>query len=468
MLQPTQPRRLVRLWWIVRDGLPSLHRYRRYILAIAPALLLVWGLTFAYLAFAPVRYTSETTLILPGSGVGGSLNLNEIGQATAVTSSAFAGTTLSPTENYKRLLMADITLRRAAAALGEDGDTFPEPTIKLLDQTNLILISISGDSPDHARKRGEAVRTTFLDLLSELREDEAATREAADRARIAELETKVQETQQALLDFQGRTGLVSLEQFDTRIGALDDLRGQERAARAQRAQAAAIRGRLAGVLQITPQNVRRALLLKADPVFGSLLDRYAAINTEATEAAGTLGRAHATREELEAERASLRRELVARGGSVSGLRSDALLGFADISVSDGRERMFEALIGAEGASAGAEAMLAEIRGQIGEQSGKSGRLVAQASELADLLRDHQVAEAVFSSALARLDTNKSDPFASYPLVQTFEAPSLPSGPSSPSTVIALAGAIAASLFILIGFALAWLRQPILRKLLPNA
>ena len=128
MLQPTQPRRLVRLWWIVRDGLPSLHRYRRYILAIAPALLLVWGLTFAYLAFAPVRYTSETTLILPGSGVGGSLNLNEIGQATAVTSSAFAGTTLSPTENYKRLLMADITLRRAAAALGEDGDTFPEPS----------------------------------------------------------------------------------------------------------------------------------------------------------------------------------------------------------------------------------------------------------------------------------------------------------------------------------------------------
>ena len=74
---------------------------------------------------------------------------------------------------------------------------------------------------------------------------------------------------------------------------------------------------------------------------------------------------------------------------------------------------------------------------------------------------------MFSSALARLDTNKADPFASYPLVQTFEAPSLPDRPSSPSLLIALAGAITASLIVLVGFALAWLRQPILATLLPK-
>lgn len=468
MLAPAQPRRLVRLWYVVRDGLPSVHRYRRYIFAIAPALLLVWGATLAYLAVAPVRYTSETTLILPGSGVGGSLNLSEIGQASAVTSSAFSGTTLSPTENYKRLLMADTTRRRAAALLGEDGDRFPEPSITLLDQTNLIEITLTGDNPEHAQLRGEAIRTVFLGVLDELRGGEAAVREQADQLRIGELEEKVRETERALLDFQGRTGLVSLEQFNRRIGVLDDLHGRERDARGTRAQQAAIRGRLASVLQITPANVRQALLLKADPVFGSLLERYAAVNTSAVEASGTLGSAHATREELEAERAALLQEIVSRGARVSGLRREALLGFADISVTDGRERMFEALIAAEGVNAGANAMLAEVRNQIGEQNAQSGQLVGQASELADLLRAHRVAEAVFSSALARLDTNKSDPFASYPLVQTFEAPSLPGKASSPSTLIALAGAIAASLFILMGFALTWLRQPILRKLLPNA
>lgn len=468
MNQANQPRRLLRLWFVVRDGLPPLGRYRRYFMAMAPALALVWGVTAAFLLVAPTRYASETTLILPGSGVGGSLNLNEVGQATTVTSSAFSSTTLSPTENYKRLLMSHSTLERAAQIVGEEPAAFPEPSIKLIDQTNLIEISITGDSPEQARARGEALRQAFLAILEELRADEATTRETADQARIAELGAKVEETQAALLAFQGRTGLASLEQFNARLGTIDALRDREREARAGGARDGAVRARLSAVLDISPENVRRALRLKADPVFRSLLDRYAAINTEATEAAGTLGSAHATREELDAEAASLRREIVIRGGQVSGLPEQALLGFADISVSDGRERMFEALIGAEGMNAGSQAMVAEIRSQIGAQAAQSEAQAALAGELADLLREHRVAEAVFASALARLDTNKADPFASYPLVQTFEAPSLPDRPSSPSLVLALLGALAASLFILTGFALAWLRQPILAKLLPSA
>ena len=89
-------------------------------------------------------------------------------------------------------------------------------------------------------------------------------------------------------------------------------------------------------------------------------------------------------------------------------------------------------------------------------------------QLADLMRDLRVAEAVFSSALARLDTNKSDPFASYPLVQILEAPSLPREKSAPSSLLAIAGGVGATLFTLLGFLLLWLRQPIIRKLLPNA
>ncbi len=463
-----QPRRLIRLWHVVRDGLPSVGRYRRYVIAIAPALLVVWALTITYLVLAPVRYTSSTTLILPGSGVGGSLNLDSIGQASTVTSSAFSSSTLSPTENYKRLLMADTTMERAAERLDEKPSAFPGPSIKLLDQTNLILLTVTGDSPEHAQARGKALRSAFLEVLSELRADEAEKREAADLKRLAELEAKVRETQRALLDFQGETGLVSLDQFNSRIGALDNLKGQERDARAMTAQQAAIRQRLGSVLKIGPDAVRQALLLKADPVFQKLLDRYAEVNRDTVEASGTLGQAHATREELEAERDALQRDIVARGGKVSGLQPAALLRFADVSVSDGRERMFEALISAEGQVAGASAALSEIRDQIGEQTAQSAELVAQASQLSDLVRDHRVAEAVFSSALARLDTNKADPFASYPLVQTLEEPSLPPAPSSPSLILALLGAIVASLFILFGFTLAWLRQPILHKLLPNA
>ena len=44
----------------------------------------------------------------------GSVNLETIGQATSTSASAFSSTTLSPTENYKRLITSDIVLRDAA------------------------------------------------------------------------------------------------------------------------------------------------------------------------------------------------------------------------------------------------------------------------------------------------------------------------------------------------------------------
>ncbi|BCA62845.1 hypothetical protein HMP09_2079 [Sphingomonas sp. HMP9] len=463
-----RPRRLIKAWHVVRKGLPSAGRYRRYLLMAAPALVAVWAVTAAYLMFAPVRYASEMTLILPGSGVGGSMNVDSIGQASSVTASAFSSATLSPTENYKRLLMSDVTLRRAARVAGESEDSYPAPAIKLVDQTNLIEITIAGPSPRQAQANGAALRTAFLAGLDRLRDDESIKRESADRARIGQLQDKVRAAQRRLLAFQGETGLVSLEQFNSRVGALDTLHLREREARTALAQQAAQRSRLGVALRISTDGARRAMLLKADPLFQSQLARYATIATSDTEAAATLGANHGTRQQLDAERGALRDAMVARGAALTGLARATLLSFADLSVTEGRARMFETLVSSDSQAAGAAAAVAEIRRQIDNQTATSDALVKQASLLADLVRDQRVAEAVFSSALARLDTNKSDPFASYPLVQTLEEPSLPKTQASPSKKIAIAGALGASLLIVIGFGLAWLRQPILNRLLPNA
>lgn len=461
------PRRLLRLWHFVRHGLPAAGRYKRYALTIAPFLIVIWGLVFAYLSLAPVSYKSGMTLILPGSGAGGSINLESIGQASAQTSSAFASPSLSPTENYKRLLSADITRRRAAEIIGSDQDLLAAPNIKLVDQTNLILVSTTGPTPDIAQARLEALRRSFLAILSRLRRDERDKREAADRVLLAELQATVRETQTRLLEFQGETGLASLDQFNRRIEMIDDLHAKEREVQADvQGQSAQVQ-QLADTLDVDLQDARRALLLKADPLFQSLLSQYARLNAEWTEVSATLGDRHMRVAELAAERDALRDALTARGKQLTGLSSQTLLRFADLSVSEGRARVFEELVLGDSAGAAAQARLDEIKRQIDDQVEQSHALVEKAATLSDLLRDRRVAEAVFSSALARLDTNKSDPFASYPLVQTFETPSKPSEPSSPSTVFALAGGIAASFFVLAGFLLLWLRQPLIRLVLPN-
>lgn len=462
------PRRLVRLWTVIRDGLPSVGRYRRYIIAVLPPLAAIWLLTIAYIVLAPTRYDSDMTLILPGSGVGGSLNLESIGQASGSVSSAFSSTTLSPTENYKRLLMSDRVINAAAEAAGEEPGAFPAPTIKLVDQTNLIAVSITGASPEQAKARNAALQTVFLAALEDLRNDEASRREEADQSRIATLADKVAEAQRKVLEFQGRSGLVSLDQFNSRIAAMDDLKAREREARTVRSQNSAIVGRLASTLSVSTGTANRALRLSSDPAFQQLLTRYSEVLTNETETGGTLGPSHVKMERLQAERAELERALSKRGAAVAGLRSSTVMQFAELSVSNTRASLFEGLIVRESASAGSGAALAEIRRQIGQQTAKTGELVEQASELAGLTRELRVAEAVFSSALARVDTNKSDPFASYPLVQTLEAPSLPRSKASPKPAFAIVGALAASVLLVIGFMLLWLRQPIIRKILPNA
>ncbi|PZN92128.1 MAG: hypothetical protein DCF31_17560 [Alphaproteobacteria bacterium] len=468
MHAPLQPRRLARAWRVVRDGLPSMGRYRRYILSLAPALAVIWGVTGLYLALAPARYASQMTLILPGSGAGGSMNVESIGQASGATASAFSSATLSPTENYKRLIMADVTLRAAANRAGEDENGFPDPVIKLADQTNVVEVTMTGPTPAAAQKRATALRAAFLAGLDRLRDDEAAKREAADRHRIADLETKVRRAQRRLLAFQGTSGLVSIDQFNKRIAALDDLQDRELQARTVQGERRAETRKLAAALGISTSGARAAFLLKADPLFQSLLGRYAANATARTERGATLGEQHSAMAESGAVDASLRTALTTRGKALTGLPAATLLSFADLSVAEGRARMFEVMVNDSSRSAGADAALAEIRRQIAEQTARSGALVGQAATLSDLVRDLRVAEAVFSSALARVDTNKADPFASYPLVQTLEEPSLPRKRASPSTLLALAGALGASFLLLIGFLLLWLRQPIIQKLLPNA
>jgi len=62
-----------------------------------------------------------------------------------------------------------------------------------------------------------------------------------------------------------------------------------------------------------------------------------------------------------------------------------------------------------------ETQLKLLRTELGE----SRQLTMQ---LAELERDHQIAEAIFSSALTKLDSNRFDIYASYPLTQLLSIP----------------------------------------------
>ena len=86
------------------------------------------------------------------------------------------------------------------------------------------------------------------------------------------------------------------------------------------------------------------------------------------------------------------------------------------------------------------------------------RMSQDAARLEYLKKDHLVAEAVFTSAAARLDINRSDLYSSYPLVQTLAAPDLPYERSQPQLILALAAGLIGTLFILFAWSAAWVRR----------
>jgi uncharacterized protein involved in exopolysaccharide biosynthesis len=88
-----------------------------------------------------------------------------------------------------------------------------------------------------------------------------------------------------------------------------------------------------------------------------------------------------------------------------------------------------------------------------------------AAKMQDLERDFSVAEAVFASAIARAQSSKSDVYASYPLVQVLENPSLPDKPSSPNQKIVILAGIVASLMLLSSLVIGWIRISLISRLI---
>ena len=198
-------------------------RLPRYTLIFCLAAGGLWAPIVTYLRVTPASYTSDVSLILPGSGAQASVNLANLGQASSSAASAFSSSRISPTQTYKRLLAANRTLERSAALLGVGREALGAPRIKLVDETSLIHFEMSGPSPETAQARAAAVLEAFLEELEILRRDELENRDAAARVAIAGYETDVNRLRNALAALQSESGLLSFDHYSEMVGERDDL-----------------------------------------------------------------------------------------------------------------------------------------------------------------------------------------------------------------------------------------------------
>jgi uncharacterized protein involved in exopolysaccharide biosynthesis len=123
-----------------------------------------------------------------------------------------------------------------------------------------------------------------------------------------------------------------------------------------------------------------------------------------------------------------------------------------------RANLLENLISLSTQKQGLQQQSQELERQILQLESKLKTLSQQNATLVGLQRDMQIAEAVFSSTLTRLDLSKANVSAAYPPISLTSQPSLPEQPSGLSDQLILLSALIGSLFLTLGIFSLWWRD----------
>ncbi len=438
-------------------------RRLRYAIVTLAAIAPIWFLAISYILFSTPKFEANMTLILPGEGPTASLTLDEVGQASTHSSSPWSSSRLSPVESYRKLMMTDAVRRRAAMDRSLDTEAFPTPKIKLVDQTNLMMISLRGLSKGGAEDNANAFLDAFNAELGALRQDYIARRETANRDAIKGYKDAVNTAQQAILEFRNTSGLRSPEEYKETLVLIADLETRIRALDTDLERLSGEVSGLQGSLKTTADRAAAALKLRADPVFQAMLDDVGVLKINYEKARARYGERHPSFTAIATRYKATITAMQQRGRALTGLSADRFR-TVDLATRGTRETMLSNLVEVDARRNGLAAERNVMTAQLDEAREKVGTLAAPSAELDRLMRDHQVAEAVFASALARADTTKTDLFGTYPLAQVVEYPLASDDPVTPNEKIGLIAAIAGTIFVAGGLTLAWMRRPILRAL----
>lgn len=452
--------------WVTAKGKQRHHR-RRYILGAAFSIVCCNMLAMAYLKLVPQSFTSEWSMILPGSGSETRVALDRIGQAQSTSASPFSEKSLSPKVNYKEIAESLPVLGEAARLVDVEPEEFDKPKIKLIDQTSIILVSMAGPTPEEAQRRSLALFEAFKKRLDHLREDEIKTKNQAVRTNIADVEIGLKLARQRLLELQTRTGLSSLEQYNQLVASIEAMRRENAGARAALAERKSQVEQLRASLGLTPEQAAAIIRISANPELRRLAQAFSVANATFAEMRERMGEVHPRvvdqRGRVDSILTSIRQ---IRPEGLEGVPQESFRALLP-SESERFVTMLTDYVTRNAEVKGHEARVAELEASLQELEARRTRLGAIAAQLDDLQRDHLIANAVFSSALARIDAGKSDQYASYPVVQMLSEPTLPDRPSSPRLLFALLGAVLGSLFSTLGWTFAWLHQWFLFQRLQN-
>lgn len=443
-------------WFTGPDGRP---RQRRYQLAAILGCAAVWGLALAVVVFWPKSYTVEWSLIVPNGDPDARVDLKSVGEAYATSRSTYDSKSLDPRVNYREIVLNDNVIGAAADLSGLDALHFGQPRVKLIDQSSVMELRITGSSADEALAKAQALQKAFQARLTELREDELAQREQAIEQAIQNSRDKLTNAQHDLVKFKVSAQIVTEKQLDEIALIGTGLQRRQIELRQSLAHHRATVQSLSSQLGIPPHIAGWTLTLQGDAVFLEHFRQFAAASALLSDYSHKWDDAHPKVREATGQRDSAMTALAVRARAVLGepVTPADMLRMAMVLQDRSRDALLRDMVNAGSAADSAMAEMREIDRQQAQVAAELPKLASEAAQLDELQRRLNFSEAVFTNAVGKTDVGHANIFTSYPMVQTLVAPRKPARASSPRASYVGAGAIAASLLLLVGLSLAWLR-----------
>lgn len=387
-------------------------------------LLLISTIIAATVAIVLVKapaYQASWVMLLPGTERSSTVNLANIGEARTSTSNAYGNVSLSPKHTYREIALSSTVIDKAALKFGVKNGAFTKPNIKLIQQTPAIRFTLKGTDPEKLENRSIIFHETFLEVLNDLRANEIDRHDQGVSLQLAAAKNRLKEAQARIVEFKSNGAVMTEEQLDLRTVGFESLRAQVTSAEQSFIKAQSSRNKLSELLGITDTQAAEITKMSSHPQLVGLLPALHETGAELNGLKAIAGEGYPLRRAAQAKYDQHLLALKIIVDSVPSLRPMKLMGVAEL-LTPQHAPLLARLIEESLTVESHRAEIALLQTQV-INADKSMRVISsEIANLDELKRDYQIAEAIFSSGLTRLDSSKFDIYATYPLVQLLTLP----------------------------------------------
>ncbi|VUD46939.1 hypothetical protein TDB9533_00925 [Thalassocella blandensis] len=434
--------------------------------ALLSIFLIIAAVVF-YLSRPPV-YSSVMSVVLPASSSSSNFSIQEVGSANHATNNPFGSVIVSPLVNYKEIFKSREVIKGAATFLHASVEDLRSPRVEIRERTSIMYIHADGPSPDAAQDYAWALYDNFQESLSKLREDEIQRKDSSIREALFQYRERLDGTRAAIVDFQQRSLLVDQGQVNELMKKITEVESRLMTAQSSASNTEKFVYQLSSDLGVSPALAGKAFTLQSDPEFRGYIKELDESAKKVAEFSSQWGQNHPKVVAQTLRYEGAKKSLLTRSVNVVGAQAGDILHSLDLTGSPHRADLFASLMNNFAKLQGIEAEINELDKLEDKMRDQLKVYMRESAELERLEREHALAEAVFTSAAARLESGKSDVFASYPAVQLLSIPSLPSTPKSPNRIIAIGIGVMGVFFVLFGLFTAWHRNYLISLLLKNS